>query len=213
MPVPVLALVEGAHDTIFFRKSLHMRDRHNVKIVKFAQVADQIRRMFPGTLLVDCEGSLKMHFMINRTMRDLIMTSVPQVPKLVGIGDGDRFSPETVRRKLREFLDGPSRNPRLEFQVDLSDHKVGLRETTKGRQLEIECHAVPQSLEDQIYAKLPTHVKEVIPSSLTIDDKLKTAIDILSLPELDSLIESSAEQLAEEVWASEATASIIACLH
>jgi len=210
LSAPVLVLVEGEHDITFFRKSLELRGCTTLKTLKTLEAEHQIRRLFRGVLMVDCEGAPKLYRIIIKLMRQIIVNLPLPFPRLVAIGDSDRFSIGALLEKMSFYLNTPCKAHNLQFDIRQTNSSVSLSEATKNRLLEIDCHIVPESLEIQIYEKIPRHVRHRIPSEAPIGSKLRTAAGLLNLPDLKSLIEESTTWLAPTGWVAATLQNILA---
>jgi hypothetical protein len=171
-----------------------------VKTVKALEAEHQLRKMFVGVLIVDCGGIPRIYKIISKLMRTIIVNLPIPFPRLVAVGDSDRFSVEEVCQYLALYVTSPCKDHCLSFSITSSASSVSLAEFTKNRLLGIPCHLVPVNLETQIYDKTPSSIKQQVPSQCTIDSKLAVATRLMGYPELNSLIEASVDWLAAENW-------------
>lgn len=200
MSAPLLLFVEGEHDIVFFRKWIEFDDCFSVKTVKPLGAGHQIQAKFAGVLIVDCEGIPKIYRIICRLMRQIIVNLPLPFPRLVAIGDSDRFSSQALSDNIRSYLVTPCKAHNLQFAVTQTNGWVSLTESTRDRLLKIDCQTIPESLEIQIYDSIPKEIKQRTSSEGTIDSKLSAAAGHMGFEDLKSLIEASVEWLAPTHW-------------
>jgi len=197
-----ILFLEGEHDVIFLRHAL--KDLCGITVIeaKTGEANGKIRRLREGVLLIDCGGVPGIYNVPTRLVRQIISTAEIRCMghELLLVGDSDRVSAGKLAQTIEGYLRTPCKTHTLNFEVQLEGSDIGIHEKTKNLALNLQVHAVPNSLEDQILRRAASQHRITFPSGAVIEDRLAYVAGLLRHGDVNQLLKDSVSWFEQENW-------------